>query len=324
MRLLELSFLLWICWAIGCQNRPHPTASALWPRQGRWLLIGTPQDRASSRRQADIVPLAQAEKVASALAGNDEEALERSLAAQAFDGVLLAGNAAAPEHADAPSSLLHALRNYASLVTLPAQALSSRLSIYRRRAPPRLAPAAQQQLTALTLALLRQETPPPGTVWPSFDASGEPLEIMVMLRQGGRPLVWRASRDASLARATTAAALAVRQRWRERQAAFHGALRQQLPQLQLEVAWLRRDGELIERHAAFMRRTITAEHGIGYDRRGRWQYALPGSLRQHAGESPWQAYRRLFRAQGLPADSHGRADLHLYRFVVVPLTTSRG
>jgi hypothetical protein len=63
------------------------------------------------------------------------------------------------------------------------------------------------------------------------------------------------------------------------------------------------------------------EHGIGYERKGGWHYLLPEATHK-AGRKPSQAYRQLFRDDGLPAESLGDADLRLYRLAVLHIGTS--
>src|SRR4029077_17734411 len=88
-----------------------------------------------------------------------------------------------------------------------------------------------------------------------------------------------------------------------------------LPHLVGELSLLQDDGEIGVRSDAFVDRVVTAEHGVGYERKGGWHYLLPDAT-HHAGRSPSQAYQQLFNDDGLESDSLDSRELRLYRLAV--------
>jgi len=149
----------------------------------------------------------------------------------------------------------------------------------------------------------------------------EPVEVMVLLRHGGQPRLWRSARGSSFARALLTASAVARQRWVERAQALGGPIDKLLPQLSVEVSLLQDDGELGWRDPAFIDRVFLAAHGVGYERKGSWHYLLPEATRR-GGRRPSRAYAQLFADDGLPEDSLDNPELRPYRMAVQVIGTS--
>jgi hypothetical protein len=143
----------------------------------------------------------------------------------------------------------------------------------------------------------------------------DPVEVMVLLRAGDEPKLWRSARGSSFARALLTATAIARQRWIERSAALGGKLPVMLPTLTVELDLLQDDGEIGTRTDSFIDLVTSLEHGVGYERKGGWQYLLPEATHKH-GQKPSRAYRQLFKDNGLPGDSVDQPDLRLYRLAV--------
>ncbi|MGB0680516.1 MAG: hypothetical protein ACPGUV_12710, partial [Polyangiales bacterium] len=89
----------------------------------------------------------------------------------------------------------------------------------------------------------------------------------------------------------------IRSRWQERLRARLGPLSRRLPELRVEVWRLERDGDFSALDPALIRAAIRPVHGIGFEHRSRWHYALPWEVQQHGG--PWRTLAALLRAQHL-------------------------
>ena len=184
-----------------------------------------------------------------------------------------------------------------------------------------LSPALRDGLAVVARKLVGGAMPPRIASFPEPVRRLDPVEVMVLLRSGDRPRLWRSARGSSFARALLTAAAVARQRWIERSASLGGRLDVMLPRLRVEVALLLDDGELGARSESFVNRAITVEHGVGFERKGSWHYLLPDAT--HRGErTPSVAYRQLFSDNGVPADSLGDSDLRLYRVAVQPIGSS--
>jgi hypothetical protein len=184
-----------------------------------------------------------------------------------------------------------------------------------------LSPELRQGLAVVARKLVGGAMPPRISSFPEPVRRLDPVEVMVLLRSGDRPRLWRSARGSSFARALLTAAAVARQRWIERAASLGGRLDVMLPTLRVEVSLLSDDGELGTRSESFVDRAITLEHGVGFERKGSWHYLLPDAT--HRGERPPSvAYRQLFTDNGVPADSLGDGDLRLYRVAVQPIGAS--
>ena len=182
-------------------------------------------------------------------------------------------------------------------------------------------PELRAGLAIVARRLVGGSTPPRIASFPDAVRKLEPVEVMVLLRSGDQPRLWRSARGSSFARALLTAAAVARQRWVERSAALGGKLDALLPSMSVELSLLQDDGEIGTRSESFVDTVTSLEHGVGYERKGGWHYLLPEATHK-GGRKPNRAYRQLFRDDGLPADSLGDADLRLYRLAVLPIGTS--
>lgn len=163
--------------------------------------------------------------------------------------------------------------------------------------------------------------PPQLRSFPEQARKLDPVEVMVLLRSGDTPRLWRSARGSSFARALLTASAVARQRWIERTAALGGKLEDELPHMVVELSLLQDDGEIGVRSDAFIDRVVTAAHGVGFERKGGWHYLLPEAT-HHDGRRPSVAYRQLFRDDGLPPESLDDSDVRLYRVAVQPIGVS--
>jgi hypothetical protein len=178
-------------------------------------------------------------------------------------------------------------------------------------------------MAVVARALIGGARPPRVSSFPEPLRRLRPVEVMVLLRDGDRPRLWRSARGNSIASALITAATVARQRWQEREQAMGTPLEQALERLELDVDLLEDDGTIGERSPAFIDRVFfIGVHGVGYERKGAWRYLLPDATREDGKGRPSQAYRKLFSDDGLPPDSFDRHDLRLYRMVVQTIATS--
>ena len=182
-------------------------------------------------------------------------------------------------------------------------------------------PQLRAGLARVARRLVGGSMPPRLTSFPEVVRKLEPVEVMVLLRSGDQPRLWRSARGSSFARALLTAAAVARQRWIERSTALGGKLDALLPGLTVELSLLQDDGEIGTRSDNFVDAVTSLEHGVGYERKGGWHYLLPEPTHK-SGRKPSRAYRQLFRDDGLPADSLADSDLRLYRLAVLPIGTS--
>lgn len=182
-------------------------------------------------------------------------------------------------------------------------------------------PELRAGLAVVARRLVGGAPPPRLTSFPEIARKLEPVEVMVLLRSGDQPRLWRSARGSSFARALLTATAVARQRWIERSAALGGRLDTLLPGMTVELSLLQDDGEIGTRSDSFVDAVCSPEHGVGYERKGGWHYLLPDATHK-GGRKPSRAYRQLFRDDGLPAESLGDADLRLYRLAVLPIGVS--
>jgi hypothetical protein len=259
----------------------------------------------------DVVP-----GLTAALAGKDAAVLVRTLEQQQIDALLLV-----PASAPARDQRLRAkLQRYEPIAGLLGLQLSPRFALYAPE-PFEALPAAQRNaLAVVARRVVGGERSPQIGSFPEALRRVHPVEVMVLLREGEQPRLWRSARGSSLARALLTASEVARERWNEREQAMGGPLDRVLPRLQVEVALLVDDGTVEVREPAFIDRVFFPVHGVGYERKGSWRYLRPDDTAELGRASA--AYRKLFVDDGLPADSFDRHELRLYRLRVVPLAVS--
>jgi hypothetical protein len=217
--------------------------------------------------------------------------------------------------AAASGSLGGRLAHFARLPGLQGAYFARTTALYGLDPVRDWSPQLRNGLAQVARRLLAGTTPPRLASFPEPVRRLEPVEVMVLLRQGTQPRLWRSARGSSFARALLTASAVARQRWVERSAALGGSIDKLLPQLSVEVSLLQDDGELGWRDPAFVDRVLLPVHGVGYERKGSWHYLLPEATRR-GGRRPSRAYAQLFADDGLPEDSLDNPELRPYRMAV--------
>ena len=148
------------------------------------------------------------------------------------------------------------------------------------------------------------------------------VEVLVLLTGGRGPRLWRSARAQSIADGVITASLAARERWEERTETMGGPLGERLDQLDVHVAFLFDDGTFDAGAVSLIDALVKPRHGVAYEQPARWRYLLPRATQN--ADSPTDAYRRLFRDNGLPEDSFERRDLRLYRMRMQTVSVDQG
>jgi hypothetical protein len=263
-----------------------------------------------------FVPAQTLTPLANALAANDPEALISALTQAQLQGVAV-DTQPGPER----PSLANRMGHFARVTGLQGAYFTQSAAFYVIDPVRSWSPALRAGLATVARRLVAGATPPRMLSFPERVRRLEPVEVMVLLRNGDRPRLWRSARGSSFARALLTAAEVARQRWIERAQALGGPLNKLLPGLTVELALLQDDGEIGVRDAGFVDRVVTPIHGIGYERKGGWHYLLPDATHA-AGRRPSRAFRELFSDDGLPEDSLGNGELRPYRLAVQTIGVS--
>jgi hypothetical protein len=283
--------------------------------RGRVVLIGDGNGWELHPSGTTLLPLTGIPALADALRGSDSAAVVQAMTSANVHGLLL-------DIRQPPSQGVAAqLAQLARMNGLHGVFFNRSAAFYVLDPLRSLSPALRESLAVVARKLVGGAMPPRIASFPEAVRRLDPVEVMVLLRSGDRPRLWRSARGSSFARALLTAAAVARQRWIERAASLGGRLDVMLPTLRVEVSLLSDDGELGARSESFVDRAITVEHGVGFERKGSWHYLLPDAT--HRGErTPSVAYRQLFSDNGVPADSLGDGDLRLYRVAVQTIGSS--
>jgi len=177
-------------------------------------------------------------------------------------------------------------------------------------------------LARVARAILEGSTPPPLDAFPVELTTPQGIEVLVLLTGGRGPRLWRSARAQSIADGVITAALAARQRWEERMETMGGPLGDRLDDLDVHVAFLFDDGTFDRDAVSLIDTLVKPQHGVAYEQPSRWRYSLPRAT--HNAASPTEAYRNLFRDNGLPEDSFARRDLRLYRLRMRTVSVDQG
>jgi hypothetical protein len=319
MRRMSIVRLTWACFALwlvsACSGAERDQIERAAVGRGRIVLVGEGDGWELKPSGTVILPLASAPKVAAALKGTDAAALVLALTEENAHGLLL------DVREPATQGLVQQLSSMARVPGLQGAFFNRSAAFYVLDPLRSLSPALREGLAVVARRLVGGDMPPRISSFPEPVRRLDPVEVMVLLRSGDRPRLWRSARGSSFARALLTAASVARQRWIERAATLGGSIATMLPTLQVEVSLLTDDGELGARSEGFIDRAITAEHGVGFERKGTWHYLLPEATHR-AERPPSDAYRQLFSDNGIPADSLGDSDLRLYRIAVQPIGVS--
>ena len=267
---------------------------------------------------AALVHSSEVEGLDAALDGDDEEALARVLSERGIAGIVADGRSPREDG----TTLRDRLAAYAPFEQLQAVYLAPAAALYVPRSGLVVRPPHDFALAYVARAILAGAQPPRVQSFPEPLRRIRNVEVMVMIRDGERPRLWRSARGSSIARALLTASIVARQRWSEREAAMGGAIEQQLRTLDVEVFLLDEDGTIGSRSPTFVERVISPEHGVAFDHLGTWRYLLPDETRQRGDGSAVRAYGALFEDSDMERDSLGRDDVRLYRLLARLLARS--
>lgn len=288
-------------------------------RRGRVLLVGGADLASLGGEGTKIVPRASNAEIARALDGDDASRLVRAMARAKVNGLLVDGRLEG-RGKDAHDDLASRFRRYEHVPGFRAEVLAPVAALYVPEAPPTLDAKMASAIGTVARGILAGRRAPQLRSFPALLRRIEPVEVMVMLRDGERARLWRSARSSSIGQGLITAASVARERWKERETAMGGPLTEALPRLTVEVSLLVEDGTLAVSPRGFLDRAVPPIHGVGFEQKGRWRYLLP-SARRAAGSGS-RAFRRLVEESSLDVASADRPDLRAYRFVVVVLAIS--
>ena len=233
------------------------------------------------------------------------------------------GAAVAATKGKGAEGLLGRLARFEFLPGLRAVALSPDLVVAAPYREPELSLRERDALAYVARALLRGAREPALSSFPPALRRVERVEVMVLLRERGEPRLWRSARGTSIARALLTATRVARERWRERETAMGGPLSRRLLDLDVEVSLLSEDGVLLRHERAFVDRTVTAHHGLGFEYKSGWHYLLAEDVVRRGQGSAFRALTGLLSDQGLTPGVLSESALRIYRFVTLPLGASK-
>jgi hypothetical protein len=258
--------------------------------------------------------------VGKALRGSDPEALRHTLDEAGLNALWVGVTPDAPWGAELPLADRFAsggvIRGFRGVHLTPEGLL---YTVDRTEWPVGL---TERVLARVARQILEGGEPPPLDAFPEALTLPQPVEVLVLLREPTGPRLWRSARAESIAEGLSTAALAARKRWDERSETMGGPLEQRLDRLDVEVALLFDDGTFDRRAVSLIDSLVKPLHGVAYEQPARWRYLLPTATRDQ--ESPTEAYRELFRENGLPEESFDRTDLRLYRLRMKTLSVDHG
>lgn len=181
---------------------------------------------------------------------------------------------------------------------------------------------ADRVLARVARGILEGSAPPPVEAFPASLTRNQGVEVLVLLIGARGPRLWRSARAQSIADGVVTAALAARKRWEERAETMGGPLQGRLDSLDVHVAFLFDDGTFDRSAVSLIDALVKPRHGVAYEQPSRWRYLLPRAT--HNAATPTDAYKRLFRDNGLPEDSFERRDLRLYRMKMQTVSADQG
>lgn len=287
-------------------------------RRGKLLVVGEagwlPRLTGTSYRAASQLP-----KLDALVLGDDAAAFASALKAQALDGVLLDP----ADHASfANGSVAATLLSAGSVRGLVGTYLSEELVLYGNDRLSDMPKSYSRVLATVARRMLAGERAPRVQSFPELLRRVQHVEVMVLLRAGPRPRLWRSARGSSIARAFLTAVRVAGRRWREREQAMGESLEDALPHLTVEISLLRDDGEIGTRDPAFIDRVVTKDHGVAYELKGSWRYLLPKATQEQGEGSPTRALSQLLEDSGLPADAYKEPFVRISRLRVHSLGIS--
>lgn len=262
------------------------------------------------RDETPLVDYHRFPRVAEALEGRAVGAIGPAVAAQRLDGLLVRTDRAP----GAPGTVLHRLSDLLPVSGLTATYLDDTAALYESTDPIAIDSASALRLIAVARLILQGAVPPPERLFPDAIRRANPAEIAVIIRDGHEPILWRAVRGGSIARALVDATYAVLDRWNTRQQQRYGPLREAILTHPITLAIFHDRGTLGSRSEEFLRRAVNPRiFAVGYEHLGRWEYVLPPTPWAPNGD-PVAAIAALAREHDVPPPGYQRPELTLYRF----------
>lgn len=283
------------------------------------------------RGDVQIVDYHQFGALASALDGRDSNALANAMREARIDGLVVR-----TDSLQGPAgSVLRALSMYRPVPNVTATWMDHAAALYEVRERPVVTEQDAPKLIETVRLMMQGAAAPPERLFPEALRGARPAEVMVVVRDGTAPILWRAVRGGSVARALVDATYAIIDRWGTRQQNPYGPLSSAIrgepepgrspPNLLLTVAIFYDKGTLDTREPGWIN-TAVDEHSfaVGYERLGRWEYNLPPPTGASTRRSA-EALAQLVREHDVPPPGFQRTDLTLYRFRALQLVEqSRG
>ena len=219
------------------------------------------------------------------------------------------------------AAFLEPLRGYEVSWPFVARTLTPRHTLYMPEGPPEISPEAGDLLATVARRVLDGSGRRPRlSSFPDSLRRDGSFELMVLLRDGERARLWRSARGRTRARAFLTAIGYAGSRWRERESAMGGPLRDALPTLTVEIIQLQSHGGLGEYQTAFVNDAVPEGFGLGFERAGRWRYLLPRRVSAEGGGA--SALSSLLQSNGLNEEALERGDIRVYRFRGIQLGVS--
>lgn len=297
---------------VWTQSRPEPPAELR-----KWLKVAA---LVSPPSGSDWDSVAAHPGVSEALEGSDPVRLHEAMREAGLQGLWVAVSPQSPSSPDLPL----AKRFSAGGVVrgFRGQLFTAKGLLYLIDETDWPVVLADRVLARVARGVLEGSAPPPLDAFPEALTEPQTVEVIVLLSGGRGPRLWRSSKGQSIAEALITASLAARERWEERMETMGGPLAERLDQLDVEVALLFDDGGFAKGTVSLIDALVKPQHGVAYEQPARWRYLLPRATQ--TADTPTDAFRRLFRDNGLPEESFDRSDLRLYRLRMQTISIDQG
>lgn len=294
------------------ESRPQPSAALL-----QWTNVVA---LVSPPRGTGWEPVAKHPAVSEAIRGTDPDRLRETMRDAGLEGIWVAVEPESPSGPELPLAARFAAGGVVRGFRGKRFTSEGLLYVVDETSWPVV--LSDRALARVARGILEGSKPPPLDAFPEVFTRSQAVEVLVVLTGGRGPRLWRSARAQSIAEALITASLAARERWEERTETMGGPLGESLEQLDVEVAFLIDDGTFDATAVSLIDALVKPQHGVAYEQPARWRYLLPRAT-QDAG-TPTEAFRRLFRDNGLPDESFERADLRLYRFRMQTISIDQG
>lgn len=299
-------------WTIWFFRRPEPSA-ALSKVESALALAPVPSG-------LDWAPPDRHPELAKAAEGTDPDRLRAMMLEAGIRGLWVDVEPGPPMETDAP--LRERFSRGEVVPGFRGKALTSNGLLYVVDETHWPVSMTDRVLARVARGILEGREPPPLDAFPKELLENQPVEVLVVLVGSRGPRLWRSAKATSLADGVVTAAVAARKRWEERTETMGGPLAERLDQLDVHVAILFDDGTFDRDALSLIDSLVTPQHGVAYEQPSRWRYLLPRAT--HNAATPSDAYRRLFRDNGLAEESLDRRDLRLYRMRMQTVSVDQG